>query len=52
MMSDALLPFLDYRGWIFGINDATEREVAETVFEMAYYFSVIRDMRRYHTYDA
>ena len=25
MMVDALLPFLDYRGWRFGGNDATER---------------------------
>ena len=36
MMSDALLPFLDYRGWVFGINDATEREVGGDSFEMAY----------------
>lgn len=43
MMSDALLPFLDYRGWIFGINDATEREVGGDSFEMAYY--AFRDPR-------
>lgn len=43
MMSDALLPFLDYRGWIFGINDATEREVGGDSFEMAYY--AFRDLR-------
>ena len=44
MMSDALLPFLDYRGWIFGINDATEREVGGDSFEMASMLSVIRAM--------
>lgn len=38
-----LLPFLDYRGWIFGINDATEREVGGDSFEMAYY--AFRDPR-------
>ena len=43
MMSDALLPFLDYRGWVFGINDATEREVGGDSFEMAYY--AFRDPR-------
>lgn len=43
MMSDALLPFLDYRGWIFGINDATEREVGGDSFELAYY--AFRDSR-------
>lgn len=43
MMSDALVPFLDYRGWIFGINDATEREVGGDSFEMAYY--AFRDPR-------
>ena len=43
MMVDALLPFLDYRGWMFGVNDATEREVGGGSFELAYY--AIRDSR-------
>lgn len=43
MMVDALLPFLDYRGWMFGINDATEREVGGGSFELAYY--AFRDPR-------
>lgn len=43
MMVDALLPFLDYRGWMFGVNDATEREVGGGSFELAYY--AFRDPR-------
>lgn len=43
MMVDALLPFLDYRGWMFGVNDATEREVGGGSFELAYY--AFRDSR-------
>lgn len=43
MMSDALLPYLDYRGWVFGINDSTENNVGGGRFEIAYY--VFRDPR-------
>jgi len=42
-MSDALLPYLDYRGWMFGINDSTENNVGGGRFELAYY--AFRDPR-------
>ncbi len=42
-MSEALLPFLDYRGWMFGMNDSTENRVGGGRFELAYY--AFRDPR-------
>ncbi|MBV8820786.1 MAG: hypothetical protein JO022_20665, partial [Acidobacteriaceae bacterium] len=43
-MWDALLPFADYRGVMFGVNDATEaklggsrREIGGSPYELAYY---------------
>ena len=39
---NGLLPFLDYRGVMFGVNDSTERQIAgDPAFELAYY--VYRD---------
>jgi hypothetical protein len=38
---NSLLPFIDYRGVMFGVNDATEREVGGEPYELAYY--VYRD---------
>lgn len=40
-MWDALPPFVDYRGVMFGVNDATERPVGGSAYEIAYY--VYRD---------
>lgn len=45
MMWDSLLPFIDYRGIMFGVNDSTENKVTGTrveiggasPFELAYY---------------
>ena len=35
---NSLLPFLDYRGVMFGVNDSTERQFAgDPAFELAYY---------------
>lgn len=45
MMVDALLPFLDYRGWMFGVNDATEREVGGEVLNWPTMRSEIPGMR-------
>ncbi|MFI3293168.1 MAG: hypothetical protein SNG27_04870 [Rikenellaceae bacterium] len=36
-MWDALVPFLDYRGIMFAVNDAQETSVIGEPFEMAYY---------------
>ena len=36
-MWDALPNFSDYRGVMFGVNDATERRLAGTAYEIAYY---------------
>ncbi|MFR9602545.1 MAG: hypothetical protein SNG02_01600 [Rikenellaceae bacterium] len=36
-MWDALVPFLDYRGVMFAVNDAQETSVIGEPFEMAYY---------------
>jgi hypothetical protein len=36
-MFDAMIPYIDYRGWIFGINDSTENNVGGGRFEIAYY---------------
>ncbi len=36
-MWDALIPFLDYRGIMFAVNDAQETSVIGSAFEMAYY---------------
>ncbi len=36
-MWDALVPFLDYRGVMFAVNDAQETTVIGEPFEMAYY---------------
>ncbi len=36
-MWDALVPFLDYRGIMFGVNDAFENKVIGEPFELAYY---------------
>ncbi len=36
-MWDALVPFLDYRGIMFAVNDAQEASVIGEPFEMAYY---------------
>ncbi len=35
-MWDALPPFVDYRGVMFGVNDATERPVGGEAFDIAY----------------
>lgn len=42
-MAEALLPFLDYRGWMFGMNDSYENRVGGGRFELAYY--AFRDPR-------
>lgn len=42
-MSEALLPFLDYRGVMFGMNDSTESFVGGERFELAYF--AFRDPR-------
>lgn len=34
---NGLLPFLDYRGIMFGVNDSTENKVSGQPFEVAYY---------------
>jgi hypothetical protein len=36
-MWDAVIPFLDYRGVLFGVNDAKEDKVTGKPFELAYY---------------
>lgn len=36
-MFDAMVPYIDYRGWIFGINDSYENNVGGGRFELAYY---------------
>ncbi|MFR9649314.1 MAG: hypothetical protein SNJ33_01125 [Rikenellaceae bacterium] len=36
-MWDALVPFLDYRGIMFAVNDAQETKVVGEPFELAYY---------------
>ncbi len=36
-MWDALIPFLDYRGIMFGVNDAREMKVTGKPYELAYY---------------
>ncbi|WP_372807731.1 hypothetical protein [Pontiella sp.] len=36
-MWDAVIPFLDYRGVIFAVNDAKEDVVTGTPYELAYY---------------
>ncbi len=36
-MWDALVPFLDYRGIMFAVNDAMENKVIGEPFELAYY---------------
>ncbi len=36
-MSEGMLKCLDYRGWMFGINDTTEKFVAGQVMELIYY---------------
>jgi hypothetical protein len=41
MMWNSLLPFADWRGVMFGVNDATERQVGGEAFDLAYY--VYRD---------
>jgi hypothetical protein len=40
---DSLLPFIDDRGVMIGVNDSTERRVAGTAFELAYF--AFRDPR-------
>ncbi len=42
-MFDAMIPYIDYRGWIFGINDSYENNVGGGRFELAYY--AFRDPR-------
>ena len=42
-MFDAMIPYIDYRGWIFGINDSYETNVGGGRFELAYY--AFRDPR-------
>ncbi|MDF7799286.1 hypothetical protein P4C99_07405 [Pontiellaceae bacterium B1224] len=36
-MWDAMIPFLDYRGVMFAVNDATEMKVTGDRYELAYY---------------
>jgi hypothetical protein len=36
-MWDAVVPFLDYRGVLFGVNDAKEDKVTGKPYELAYY---------------
>ncbi|MDF7808066.1 hypothetical protein P4E94_11500 [Pontiellaceae bacterium B12219] len=36
-MWDAVIPFLDYRGVLFGVNDAKEDKVTGKPYELAYY---------------
>jgi hypothetical protein len=36
-MWDAVIPFLDYRGVLFGVNDAKEDRVTGKPYELAYY---------------
>ena len=43
MLPDALVPHLDYRGVMFGINDSNEINVAGKNYELAYY--AFRDPR-------
>ena len=40
-MWDSLVPFADYRAKMFGVNDATERDLGGGAYEIAYY--VYRD---------
>jgi hypothetical protein len=43
MLPDALVPHLDYRGVMFGVNDSNEINVAGKNYELAYY--AFRDPR-------